>query len=171
MWYRYPKNMSLSQLNLLDSHDVARFKSICNDAKPCYELSLIFLFLAPGVPCLFYGDELGVEGIKEDEYRKPMPWELEGSELQQFVKKLISVRREFLAFDDELVIKENDENPMVVTLERRGSKGSVLVYLNTGKDSIKIDLPESKKIIIEHNVTQNEIATYGYGIYRVSTID
>lgn len=28
----------------------------------------------PGMPSIFYGDELGLEGIQEADYRQPMPW-------------------------------------------------------------------------------------------------
>lgn len=171
MLYRYPKNMALSQLNLLDSHDVPRFMSICNESKLCYELSLIFLFLSPGVPCLFYGDELGVEGIKEEEYRKPMPWELEGSELQQLVEKLINIRRMFIAYEDELIMKVSKDNPFMIILERKGREASVLVFLNASKETTSINLPETKEILLEYNVTQKEIAAFGYGIYRVTSLD
>lgn len=166
MLYRYTKNMMLSQLNLLDSHDVSRFKSICSESKQCYELSLIFLFLAPGVPCLFYGDELGVEGITEEDYRKIMPWEEEGCKLWQFVKKLIQIRRKFIPFDSDFNIQANN-NSTLITLERRTDTGGVLAVVNSGKETHSVQIPEGKEVLIEHNMTGNEVLAYGYGIYRI----
>lgn len=29
----------------------------------------------PGMPSVFYGDEAGITGISEAEYRSPMPWD------------------------------------------------------------------------------------------------
>lgn len=171
MLYRYPKNITLSQLNLLDSHDVPRFMSICHDNKQCYVLSLIFLFLSPGVPCLFYGDELGVEGIREEEYRKPMPWELEGSELQRLVKQLIGIRRDLISWEDEFVMYHKDENPSVIVFERKNREASVWVCFNTSKDSIKMNLPKVKEVLLEYNIVEDKIAAFGYGVYRVTSID
>ena len=54
----------------------------------------------PGMPSIFYGDELGLEGIQEADYRQPMPWnkvkaykENESDSLYVFMRNLIYLRR------------------------------------------------------------------------------
>lgn len=74
MRMRYRWQTVCAQLNLLDSHDVSRFLSLCDGDKRKYKLAVLFQMCFPGMPSVFYGDELGVAGILEDEYRQPMPW-------------------------------------------------------------------------------------------------
>lgn len=74
MRMRYRKQTVYAQLNILDSHDVSRFLSVCGEDRKKYKLAIIFQMCFPGIPSVFYGDELGVTGIREEEYRQPMPW-------------------------------------------------------------------------------------------------
>lgn len=74
MRMRYRKQTVYAQLNILDSHDVSRFLSVCGEDRKKYKLAIVFQMCFPGIPSVFYGDELGVTGIREEEYRQPMPW-------------------------------------------------------------------------------------------------
>ena len=74
MLMRYRKQMIPAQLNLLDSHDVSRFLSLCGGDVRRYRLAALFQLTFPGMPSIFYGDELGAMGVREEEYRRAMPW-------------------------------------------------------------------------------------------------
>ncbi len=94
MLFRYKKQVTPAQLNLLDSHDVSRFLSLCGGITARYRLALLFMMTFVGMPTLFYGDELGIQGVTEEEYRQPMPWQGGDGALKSFVRKAISMRRE-----------------------------------------------------------------------------
>ena len=69
-----PWETSLHSWNLLDSHDVARFRTIAGT--PGRHLVGIGLQMTtPGVPMLFAGDELGLEGAWGEDARRTMPWD------------------------------------------------------------------------------------------------
>lgn len=91
MLMRYRTQSVYAQLNLLDSHDVSRFLSLCNGDLAKYRLALLFQFTFPGMPSVFYGDECGIEGILEDDYRAPMIWD-RAYPLQDFLRELLSLR-------------------------------------------------------------------------------
>lgn len=93
MRMRYRKQTVYAQLNLLDSHDVSRFLSLCGGDQKRYKLAVLFQMTFPGIPSVFYGDERGVSGILEEEYRKPMPWGKEKDDLFLFFKEAIRLRR------------------------------------------------------------------------------
>ena len=93
MRMRYREQTVFSQLNVLDTHDVSRFLSLCRADRGRYRLAVVFLLTFPGMPSIFYGDELGITGILEEEYRSPMPWQKE-DELFTFFKQLIAIRRQ-----------------------------------------------------------------------------
>lgn len=92
MLYRYQEPSLLAQLNLLDSHDVSRFFSLCGEDLQKMELAVVFLMTFPGIPLLYYGDELGLTGLEEAAYRCQMPW---GGDhpLTQCYRALIALRQ------------------------------------------------------------------------------
>lgn len=93
MRMRYRNQTVFSQLNLLDSHDVSRFLSLCDGDKKRYKLAVLFQMTFPGMPSVFYGDEAGIMGMSEEEYRQPMPWKRQ-DELFPFFQKLIGIRKQ-----------------------------------------------------------------------------
>ncbi|MBB6097923.1 glycosidase [Deinobacterium chartae] len=70
---------ALLQVNLLDNHDVPRFLNEPGLGVPeeeirrRYQLGLGALFTLPGVPQLFYGNEVGLYGGKDPDNRRDMP--------------------------------------------------------------------------------------------------
>lgn len=99
---RYPKPIADAQLNLLDTHDVPRFLSLCKGDLEKWKKAFAFLMQSPGVPSMLYGDELGLEGLSELEYRQGMKWEAvesgelscdrEINELSNYVRKMVQMR-------------------------------------------------------------------------------
>jgi alpha-glucosidase len=63
----------LAQLNSLNSHDVPRLHSLLADQK-LSEIAAVLLLTYIGVPCIYYGDEIGLEGGADPDNRRPMPW-------------------------------------------------------------------------------------------------
>ena len=90
---RYKTQIQEVQLNLIDSHDVSRFLSIVNEDDRRLKLGALFLMTHVGIPMIFYGDEKGINGIEEIDYRKPMEWQEKG-ELFDYYQKLIRLRKE-----------------------------------------------------------------------------
>jgi cyclomaltodextrinase len=58
----YPWEVTLVQLNLLDSHDTARFLTLAEGDVSALKLAVLFQMTYPGAPCIYYGDEIGLEG-------------------------------------------------------------------------------------------------------------
>lgn len=138
---RYPEHVSLAQMNFLDTHDVPRFLSYCNGDEKRYRLAVFYMMMAMGIPSVFYGDECGIMGVTEDEYRSSMPWENRPEELHDFYRKWITVRRESTALGrgSYQTLAAIDEQELYV-FERRSEKERVLVVLNAGEEKRQIDL-------------------------------
>src|SRR5207247_2251007 len=90
-----PAESVLHSWNLLDSHDTARFRTIAGT--PERHLAGIGLQMTlPGVPMVFAGDELGLEGQWGEDARRTMPWDDESAWDDTFlenVRALIALRR------------------------------------------------------------------------------
>jgi neopullulanase len=91
----YPKDITFSQLNLLDSHDMPRFLTCANGDKDSLKLAWLFLFTMPGAPCIYYGDEVGVDGGHDPECRKGFPWDESkwDRDLLDYAKACIALRK------------------------------------------------------------------------------
>ncbi|MDP9317126.1 MAG: glycoside hydrolase family 13 protein [Chloroflexota bacterium] len=93
----YPWPIVLAQLNLLDSHDTARFISIADGDETSLRLATLLLFTLPGAPSIYYGDEIGMTGGGSDALaRKTFPWnqpEAWNHELRDFHKQVIALRK------------------------------------------------------------------------------
>ena len=65
-----------NQFNLFDSHDTPRLHNNPKVDREEYRGAVMFLFLLPGAPSIYYGDEAEIDGwIPDNEgCRFPMPW-------------------------------------------------------------------------------------------------
>lgn len=90
----YPSYLNDAQWTFLSSHDTCRFLSRANGDGRAQRLAAFFQMTAPGVPIVYYGDELGMTGGDDPECRRPMAWEkAEGNALLNYYQKLIALRR------------------------------------------------------------------------------
>ena len=71
----YSPEITRSQLNLFDSHDMPRFLTCVSNDVASLQLAMLFMFTYPGAPCLFYGDEIGLAGAHDPDCRKGFPWD------------------------------------------------------------------------------------------------
>lgn len=81
--------------NLLDSHDTDRFLSRVGGDRRREAMALAVMFFFPGIPMVYYGDEIGTEGGYDPDCRRCFRWERESwdMELYSLVKKLAALRR------------------------------------------------------------------------------
>jgi alpha-glucosidase len=60
---------------LLDSHDTARFATVVARARSLHAVGVGLMATNPGVPMVFAGDEIGLEGAWGEDARRTMPWQ------------------------------------------------------------------------------------------------
>ena len=91
---RIPYANQLCQLNLLGSHDTARFLTLVNGDRGLMSIALHLLFFYPGVPCIYYGDEIGMRGANDPHNRACFDWEPSRWDqgLRDLVKQLAALR-------------------------------------------------------------------------------
>jgi alpha-glucosidase len=90
-----PWQSLLHSWNLLDSHDTARFRTV-SGTRGRHEVGIGLQMTLPGVPMVFAGDELGLEGAWGEDARRTMPWDRPESwdvGLLEEYRRLIALRR------------------------------------------------------------------------------
>lgn len=165
MLIRYPEQMLCAQLNVLDTHDVPRFLTLCRGDFLKFRLAVVFQMTFIGIPSVFYGDEQGLQGRMEDEYRQVMQWE--NKTIFDFYKKLIGLRRSNIALEQgDFRTISAEKGARLYVFERRYKKQSVLVALNAGKRKEVISfLSDDYKCVLQEGVNGKEIHPWGFGIY------
>ena len=63
-----------SSWNILGSHDSARIRTVVGGDAAVHRVAAGLQFTMPGVPMIFAGDEIGLEGVNGEDSRRPMPW-------------------------------------------------------------------------------------------------
>ncbi|WP_032983726.1 alpha-amylase family glycosyl hydrolase, partial [Cronobacter malonaticus] len=133
----------LRMFNQLDSHDTARFKTVAKGDPARIRAAAVWLFCWPGVPCVFYGDEVGVEGGNDPFCRQPFPWDKtqQDGELLALYQRLARLRHRNRALRSgacQVVYAKSD----VLVFTRVFQQERVLVALNRGA-ACEITLPFS----------------------------
>ena len=70
-----PYANQLAQLNLIDSHDTPRLLTELGGDVARLQLAMTLLFTRPGVPCVYYGDEIGMAGGPDPDCRRCFDWD------------------------------------------------------------------------------------------------
>lgn len=161
MLLRYPTNTVEGQLNLINSHDVPRFLSMCSNDISKYKIALLLLFSLPGVPSMFYGDELEVNGITENAYRKPMPWEDCDNKLGTYVSNLISIRKKYIPYYSTIQFEDNGVEELLVYSRLYGEEKITFIINNSNKN-IRVSENKHCKVIFSEKVSENVISPLGF---------
>jgi glycosidase len=84
--------------NMLSSHDTPRLRHTIPDAA-LRKLALVAQFALPGVPFIYYGEEIGMDGGGDPDCRRPMIWDEKrwDKDTLAFYKTLIGIRQSHAA--------------------------------------------------------------------------
>lgn len=118
----YPKQNFYALMNLIGSHDVPRILTLLGEAPPHDSLTVVqqaryrlpeekhqlaiarlkmlvlWQMTFPGIPSVYYGDEVGLQGYKDPYNRGTYPWGRENTEVLSWYKRLIALRNEYDVF-------------------------------------------------------------------------
>ena len=101
------------------------------------KLALALVFTVPGVPCVFYGDEVGVEGYHDPFNRRTFPWGHENCSLADFLRTLSVIRAENSVFKDgDFRICEATAEYLI--LERKNADGGILTVVNRSDKTLTL---------------------------------
>lgn len=176
MYIRYRKQTVFSQLCLLDSHDVSRFLSLCDGDEERYKLAVLFLMTYPGMPSVFYGDEKNITGVLEKDYRKPMPWNKEETDLGRFYKKAIALRsKEEALRSGEFRVVKADKNDHLIGFIRYTNDIEIIVLMNMSDEEKVIEIESFVRngsenirvqVLLSEGFEGNRLSPKGYAVIK-----
>jgi cyclomaltodextrinase / maltogenic alpha-amylase / neopullulanase len=161
--------------NIMDSHDKIRYMAYAdgdlaiNDGRASdfawnnppkvddvksydkLKLHLAYLLTIPGIPIIYYGDEIGMTGSSDPDNRRMMRFddELNENEKQTFedVGKLIHIRKEHsaLRYGDFLALQA-DENVYAYFRSDMNERILTVINKNPNQQKLEFTLPEMYKV-------------------------
>lgn len=159
----YPDEAMRCSLNLLSSHDRARIISVLGGmddpdaipeneratwhlpdgklglAKGRFWLATLMQMTYPGVPCVYYGDEAGLQGATDPGNRSTYPWGQEDLDFQAMIKNAASLRRSMPLF-------------AASSIEARALDADVLMYTRKGPDGEHVSMLIDRDACNTHTV-------------------
>ncbi|MBQ2724158.1 MAG: glycoside hydrolase family 13 protein [Clostridia bacterium] len=162
---RYPKQSSDNLLNFLGTHDTERILThlggeSCGDhtneelstmrmtadekqaAIGMLKLAYGIIGGLPGVPCVFYGDEVGMEGYRDPFCRRPFPWHDMNSDLLEYYRRIGNIRKKHSVFSDGLfrIISLTDQHFVYIRYPER-EEGEKIIVAASRKGDLSLRLP------------------------------
>ena len=161
----------VSSMLLLDSHDTARFRNVVGRDTKRHIAGMGLLLTYPGVPSIYAGDELGVEGQWGEDGRRTIDWSRQSwdHEFLSEVSKLIKIRRQSHALAQgglRWILIEDD----LLAFERESKREKLLVVVSRSAQKCKIEgIAEVKQRLygpeLKGQIYKSDSASLG--IYRL----
>ncbi len=188
----YPQKVLHTLMNVLSTHDTPRLLSLLSpDPVPqskealvaftmsssAMEIALlrarvaVFLqFLLPGMPCIYYGDEIGMQGFGDPFCRGYFRWDtVKNNPLRDFYMKMSAYRRQFDALRQGDVLVHSIADGLLM-LERKTSNGSCRAFVNTGAPT-ELSLTGTPVFFERAHIRDGaaQLDTYGFILETIET--
>jgi alpha-glucosidase len=129
---------------LLDSHDTARFRTVVKGDVASHLSAMTMVLTYPGVPSIFAGDEIGLEGSWGEDARRTINWDDRSQWDHGFmgqVQDLIAIRKSNDALINGGLRWIAAEKDFILYL-RESKKQSILVFVSRKGVNATIDLTD-----------------------------
>ncbi len=200
----YPPQAYYSLLNMVSSHDTARILTIMGagdllneskDFKATFTLSgdrldiarkrtmliLSMQMTLPGVPCIYYGDELGMQGFEDPFCRGTFPWDKvdDNNDMYNHFHKMIQLRNSSDAFSTgefECVYKIGSVYGFI--RYNNDEKYIILANFSNNNERIRLDIArynihnmvsvinENDTLLSESGIYFTDINAYSVNVYK-----
>lgn len=189
LYSHYPKTCADLLMNVLGTHDTERIltvlggessegytnQQLCkkkmslNERKIAVDkLKMAFAVIAtvPGIPCIYYGDEVGMEGYRDPFNRLPFPWGNEDYNLLDFYKQICKLRvSEDLYKRGSFKLILCDEN--ILAFARCDLKSAIITVVNRSDRSIQIEA-NYPIVNLLSNKKSRSVAPCGVCIFKIN---
>jgi glycosidase len=142
--FAYPPQSQQVMMNLLGSHDTPRFLTEAGGDVRRLMLAALFQMTYVGIPHVYYGDEVAMEGGKDPDCRRPFYWkweeEPERRRVHDHYRRLIRLRREHAALRRGAFRTLLADGP-VYAYARWNAEEALVVVLNNSPEEREVRIP------------------------------
>ncbi|NBK21265.1 MAG: glycoside hydrolase family 13 protein [Spirochaetia bacterium] len=149
-----PSQMHSMQMNLLDSHDTTRFHANPNGFDfSLYSGCVMLMYLLPGMPNLYYGDEVGLAGPygSVEDSRYPMQWDSNKWDVRfyELYAMLGDLRKRYQQMLQGASYKILYSDELSLVFARYDRETALLCVLNKNEEASLLKIPNSMLQVTE----------------------
>ncbi|MGF1505688.1 MAG: alpha-amylase family glycosyl hydrolase [Anaerolineae bacterium] len=155
----------LTLVNFLGNHDVTRILSQLDRPEHIYP-AMMLLMMLPGIPAIYYGDELGLTGHKDDgdqSLRGPMPQEPVKSDIYTALAQLGRLRHRLNAVTHGRFVPLQATDKLLAMLYEIRDE-DVIVLINQSEDHLPITLDLSRQGISDGTTFEDVLNSGWYTV-------
>ncbi len=155
MWNYRQANSCM--LNLLDSHDTMRFLRWCGEDTGKLKMALMLLFTYTGMPCLYYGTEIGMTGGGDPDCRRTFDWNERNwnRDLKSFCETLITLRKTKEALSSGEITLTAKDGIFYLARSCRGKE--IITVLNHTEREAPIGLLDRGTVLLATGEIKNNV--------------
>jgi cyclomaltodextrinase len=145
----YDPDVVAVQLNLLGSHDTPRALSVLGRDESALRHAMLLQATLPGAPCIYYGDEIGMEGGLDPDNRRAYPAGPAPGDrvLRTFVRSLLEARRTHVALRRGTVtVAGVGDRAIAMIREAEGHLAVVAVNPGRNPTRLRILVPDGRPL-------------------------
>ncbi len=169
----YPKESVDCLMNILGTHDTVRILNAVSGvdvsgtsksqrlnmrledwayaaAKNRLKLATVLQYTLPGIPCVYYGDEAGVQGYEDPINRRPFPWGKEDLEITEHYRLLGKIRN-----DNKEILTGGFEfmrSDCMVIYKRYSAAGELIAVVNNSDGYQEFTFDKDYEDILNGNI-------------------
>jgi cyclomaltodextrinase / maltogenic alpha-amylase / neopullulanase len=148
--------------NLLDSHDTDRFYTSINKNKDKMLSALAVMNMYIGVPCIYYGTEICLEGGYDPDNRRCFDWEESHWDISymEIFKKLLALKQKPVLQSGDIQITYDDR---LCYISRTYQDSEILLIVNQSGETVELNRTES--ILVANKLSDKYLHTDGFVVY------
>ncbi len=187
----YPKQTLDCLMNILGTHDTSRILTVLGGIycankdemaqKSAYldeiakkaaieklKMAAVLQYTMPGVPCVYYGDENGMEGHIDPFCRRCFDWTKLNEDLIAFYQKLGEIRAENKQLFKDGDFVELESCGGLLLYKRTKNQENIFIYTNNSSTSYELELKENYLDLIKNEKLEGKIIVqpYSFRIFK-----
>ena len=187
----YPKQTVDCLMNILGTHDTSRILTVLGgvycrnkdemaspkaimdektkqNAVKKLKMAAVLQYTLPGVPCVYYGDENGMQGHIDPFCRRCFNWNDLNEDLIGFYAKLGKIRKE-----NREIFKDGEFHELAIedgllVYARENEQGNIFIFVNNSSKRYHLNLTKKSRELLFDKIYQKqiEVKPYSYGILK-----
>ena len=149
----YPETVFYGLMNILGTHDTPRILTVFDEqggeAQQKLFAAILIWALMPGIPCIYYGDEIGMEGGRDPFNRGCFVFEKGNREIFLHYKKLMAFRKKMQSFEPlaDLKLRTGFSGKNTYIFHRKGKDCRLIVAVcREGEEYLPLDPAPHERI-------------------------
>ena len=173
----FPIEYFYSTQNFLSTHDIERVLTLLDENINFLKFAILLSMTLPGVPFIYYGDEIGMTGGRDPDNRKAFAWHNINEDILSMYKQFVKLRNSYDAFKKGDIYFLDNTLP-ILAFKREYGDEKLLILLNNDDDvkfsanDLNLDTSEFKLMDVFSNECYNkkdiiELVNYDFKVFKI----